>query len=89
MKDNLIGLAETPRGENGRFIAKGCPDLNCGGQLVAGTDRFNRPVWHCDGLTYDRDDGPLRACEVEFEMPTALRVSHQEQPNEGAKHVRN
>ena len=58
-----------PRDERGRFIARDCPDLNCGGELIAGTDRFGNKVWHCDGLTYDRDDGPLRACDVQFDMP--------------------
>jgi hypothetical protein len=71
MKHDLMALA--PRGENGRFVQRDCPDLNCGGSLVLGTDRFGSLVWHCDGLTHLTDDGPLAACDYEIEVPIAVR----------------
>jgi hypothetical protein len=70
-------MTTNPRDESGRFIPHSCPDLNCGGSLVAGTDRFGHNVWHCDGLTYDRDDGPLRACEVAVDMPFRARLKRE------------
>jgi hypothetical protein len=52
-------------GETGKFVSPLCPDLNCGGLLIAGQSRFGDPVWHCDGLTHRDDLGPLVACERE------------------------
>ena len=56
-----------PRGEFGQFISRKCPDPNCSGKLV-----YSEPFvsygyryggfWYCDGLTYDTETGPLRAC---------------------------
>lgn len=46
-----------PRDSAGAFIARSCPDLNCNGSLV-----WDGETWSCDGLTYDREDGPLVAC---------------------------
>lgn len=57
--------AELPRDKAGRFLPSLCQDPNCEGVLVRDVDRFGRPIWRCDGLTHDRDDGPLRACERE------------------------
>jgi hypothetical protein len=46
------------RGEFGRWLARRCPDLNCGGMLQDEGDGWLR----CDGLTHDTDDGELRDC---------------------------
>jgi hypothetical protein len=51
----------SPREPNGRLLSAKCPDPNCSGTLQEDTF-FGRPVWTCDGLTHDTDDGPLRAC---------------------------
>jgi hypothetical protein len=50
-----------PRDAQGRIVRRKCPDLNCGGQLFRETQN-GHTTWRCDGLTYDRDDGPLVAC---------------------------
>ena len=53
--------------ETGRFVRALCDDPNCDGRLVAGS-WHDRPVWHCDGLTYDDSEtGPLVACERQIE----------------------
>lgn len=56
---NIAGLP--PRDDKGRFLALFCNDLNCCGVLMLDS-WFGQPVWQCDGLTYDRADGPLRPC---------------------------
>ena len=59
-------MAMIRHGETGKFVRSACPDDNCGGNLMAGQDRFGDPVWHCDGLTYRGDDGALLACPREL-----------------------
>lgn len=58
--------AAKPRTPDGRFIPNLCGDPNCYGLLQPDT-MYGRPVWTCDGLTFDRADGPLRACERTYE----------------------
>lgn len=60
-------IPQHPRGEFGHFVSRRCPDQNCDGQLVYSVPFVSYGYhhgghWYCDGLTYDRDDGPLRAC---------------------------
>lgn len=57
-----------PRDERGRIVSRFCRDPNCGGVLVyepiAGSQyRPGVHAWHCDGLTHERGDAPLVACD--------------------------
>lgn len=55
--------ADPMRARNGQFVSRKCPDPNCGGTLrPEGEDLFR-----CDGLTFDDESGPLRACCVTFD----------------------
>lgn len=56
----------TPRGKDGRFLLIQCGDPNCDGVLQLDY-YFGRPSWVCNGLTYDRDGDPLRACDRSYE----------------------
>jgi len=66
----MTQLTITPRLPNGRVLRSLCNDPNCNGSLQADTF-YGRPVWTCDGLTHDTDDGPLRACDRWFERLAA------------------
>jgi hypothetical protein len=59
-------LAPIPRGKDGRFHLIHCDDLNCDGVLQLDYE-FGTPRWICNGLTYDTDTGPLRACDRSYE----------------------
>jgi hypothetical protein len=53
-------MADPIRNAAGRYVSAKCPDPNCNGTLrPEGED-----LYRCDGLTFDREDGPLRACKV-------------------------
>ncbi len=62
-----------PRNEKGRFLPVLCDDPNCGGALQLDSF-FGRPVWSCDGLTHETDDGPLIACPRSY--PALAESSH-------------
>lgn len=55
-----------PRDHLGRFMSLECPEPDCDGHLVLGTDRFGERCWHCNGLV---DPGvttqELQACPFE------------------------
>lgn len=54
-----------PRNEHGKFVPHFCDDPNCSGELVYSPSIVNGIMtdeWFCNGLTYDRADGPLTAC---------------------------
>jgi len=53
-------MSDHPRNASGAFVSRQCPDVRCNGRLQPEAEGW----WRCDGLTFDRDDGPLRACEV-------------------------
>lgn len=55
-----------PRLPNGRVLRTTCDDPNCNGILQA-EEQYGMPIWSCDGLTYDHEGGPLRACERTFD----------------------
>lgn len=52
-----------PRDDKGRFLAFFCDDRNCSGVLVLDPGaEWRTASWYCDGLTFDADGEPLRAC---------------------------
>jgi hypothetical protein len=52
----------------GRFVAVLCPDPNCDGILIPDM-YWGNPIWACNGLTHDTDEGELRPCERTFDRP--------------------
>lgn len=59
-------MAGLPRDEKGQFFTTRCPDPHCGGNLIyESPGRFGHDGWICGGLTHDRDDGPLYACDYQ------------------------
>lgn len=70
----MNGSAPThPRDMRGRMLSRNCPDPNCGGRLQWEPDTMRAGAgggsWRCDGLTHERDDGPLEACTYEVLLP--------------------
>lgn len=71
-----IAVPAFPRDVRGRAISRACPDPNCGGRLVwdpdvPGTAHYvpGGGAFRCDGLTHERDDGPLVACDYTVLLP--------------------
>lgn len=56
----------TPRGKDGRFLLIQCADPNCDGILELDY-QWGAARWICNGLTYDRDHDPLRACDRSYD----------------------
>lgn len=62
----MTNTQQIPRDPQGRFLRSLCDDPNCNGVLQPDV-AYRRPIWACDGLTHDTDDGPLRACDRTFD----------------------
>jgi fructose-1,6-bisphosphatase len=81
VKDLIERLeAKAPRDTNGRFLPRLCNDPNCDGSLVL--DSYVSlgvvyPVWRCDGLTHQTDDGPLEACGRSYAAARAALKARQ------------
>lgn len=58
MASTTVSEPPVVRGKGGRWVSTRCPDPNCSGALTVLEDGW----WRCDGLTHERDDDELEAC---------------------------